>query len=92
MCAVAYTVLQARIIAHQGSGSRLAAAVKGDLKGKVSMAMYAVAIPLAFFDQRLSDAIFVAVALMWLIPDRRIERRLHADRDVGAGRAGGFGH
>jgi len=77
MAAVAYTVLQATIVAAQGPGSKLAAAVGGDVKGKLSMAFYALAIPLAFADQRLSDGLYVLVALMWLVPDRRIESRLN---------------
>ncbi|BDG10785.1 TMEM175 family protein [Anaeromyxobacter paludicola] len=70
---LAYVILQAALIADQGRDSRLAAAVGRDLKGKLSAAMYAVAIPLAFVHARISDAIYVIVALMWLIPDRRIE-------------------
>ncbi|HUK13750.1 MAG TPA: TMEM175 family protein [Thermoanaerobaculaceae bacterium] len=76
MAAVAYTILQATIVAEQGAGSKLAAAVGGDVKGKLSMACYALAIPLAFIDQWLSDGLYVLVALMWLVPDRRIESRL----------------
>jgi uncharacterized membrane protein len=51
-------------------------AVGGDRKGKVSMLLYAAAIPLAFLNQWISDAIYAGVALMWLVPDRRIERTL----------------
>jgi len=76
LAAVAYTILQRAIIAEQGSGSRLAAAVGGDRKGKVSLALYAAAIPLAFVREWIADAIYVAVALIWLVPDRRIEARL----------------
>ena len=76
LAAVAYSVLQAAILAAQGPDSKLAAAVGNDLKGKASMALYAAAIPLAFVNQWISDALYVAVALMWLIPDRRIEARL----------------
>jgi uncharacterized membrane protein len=72
----AYFILQTAIIADQGPSSRLAAAVGRDLKGKASLALYAAAIPLAFVQQWISDAIFVLVALMWLVPDRRIEARL----------------
>jgi uncharacterized membrane protein len=79
LCAIAYTALQTTIIAHQGSGSRLAAAVRHDVKGKLSMALYVVAIPFAFVNELVSDACYVAVALMWLIPDPRIERRLAGD-------------
>jgi uncharacterized membrane protein len=74
--AVAYYVLQSAIIADQGPGSKLAAAVGKDLKGKVSPLLYLAAIPLAFVREWLADAIFVAVALLWLVPDRRIESRM----------------
>lgn len=72
--ALAYTLLQSAIIAAQGPGSALAAAVARDYKGKLSLALYLLAIPLAFFNQWLSDALYVAVALIWLIPDRRLEQ------------------
>jgi uncharacterized membrane protein len=54
----------------------LAAAVKSDVKGKLSIVLYVLAVPLAFVNQLISDAIYVAVALIWLIPDPRIERRI----------------
>jgi uncharacterized membrane protein len=76
MSGTAYWILQGAIMHHQGESSRLAAAVGSDLKGKLSVALYAVAIPLAFVNQWISDAIYVGVAMMWLIPDRRIESRL----------------
>ena len=76
LSAVAYTILERTIIAHQGPHSKLAAAVGRDVKGYASMAMYVAAIPLAFVNPRISDAIYVTVAAMWLVPDRRIERRL----------------
>lgn len=76
MAAVAYTLLQMRIEAVQGSGSRLAAAVGGDLKGNLSLGLFAVAIPLAFFQPWIADGIYVPVALMWLVPDPRIESRV----------------
>ncbi|HET9795001.1 MAG TPA: TMEM175 family protein [Thermoanaerobaculia bacterium] len=75
LAGIAYTVLQTSIIRSQGPESRLAAAVQGDLKGKASIVLYAAAIPAAFVDRRISIAIYVAVALMWLVPDRRIESR-----------------
>jgi TMEM175 potassium channel family protein len=74
--AVAYFLLQSAIIADQGPGSRLAVAVGKDLKGKISPVLYAAAIPLAFVREWLADAIYVAVALMWLVPDPRIESRV----------------
>jgi uncharacterized membrane protein len=70
---VAYLILQNRLIALEGRESKLAAAVGADTKGKVSALLYAVAIPLAFVHQGISHAIYVSVALMWLVPDRRIE-------------------
>jgi uncharacterized membrane protein len=76
LSAVAYTILQTTIIRDEGERSKLAEAVGRDRKGKASLALYAAAIPLAFVHQWISDAIYVAVALMWLVPDRRIESRL----------------
>ena len=73
MAGVAYYILERLIIRSQGAGSKLKAAVGHDTKGKISVVLYAMAIPLAFVHQLLSDAIYVAVALMWLVPDRRIE-------------------
>ncbi|MGB7923985.1 MAG: TMEM175 family protein [Pyrinomonadaceae bacterium] len=77
LAAVAYTILQTMIVKYQGANSRLAAAVGSDLKGRISMALYVLAIPLAFVNQWISDGLYVAVALMWLIPDRRIESQLN---------------
>jgi uncharacterized membrane protein len=74
--AIAYTVLQTRIITVEGPNCRLATAVRADVKGKASLFMYIAAIALAFVNQWLSDALYVGVALMWLVPDPRIEKRL----------------
>jgi uncharacterized membrane protein len=82
--AIAYYVLQRAIIADQGPGSKLAVAVGRDLKGKISPVLYTIAIPLAFFREWLADGIYVAVALMWLAPDPRIESRV---RDRGDARS-----
>ncbi|HXT49762.1 MAG TPA: TMEM175 family protein [Thermoanaerobaculia bacterium] len=76
LAAVSYVVLQAALIAVPGQHSRLANAVGGDAKGKLSMLAYALAIPLAFVQQWISVALYVAVALAWLVPDRRIESRV----------------
>jgi uncharacterized membrane protein len=73
LCGVAYTILQGRLIACQGPQSTLETAVQGDAKGKLSILLYALAIPLAFVHNAISDVVYVAVALMWLVPDRRIE-------------------
>jgi uncharacterized membrane protein len=82
LSAVAYTVLQATLIAVPGQHSRLAKAVGNDAKGKLSMLAYAIAIPLAFVEQWVSIAIYVAVALAWLVPDRRIESRVTSGHDA----------
>ncbi len=76
MAAVAYFILQYAIIAQQGADSLLAAAVGRDWKGKLSAGFYLIAIPLAFVNPWIASAFYVLVALMWLIPDRRIERVL----------------
>ena len=73
MAAVAYLVLQSAIIAKQGRDSLLAGAVGRDRKGKLSLALYVLAIGLAFVNRWLAGALYVLVAVMWLIPDRRIE-------------------
>ena len=81
MAAIAYWMLQTAIIRSQGRESLLARAVGRDIKGKASPLLYASAIGLAFVDPWISQAIFVAVALLWLVPDRRIERILDAERE-----------
>jgi uncharacterized membrane protein len=77
-CAFAYLILQSAIVAQQGTSSKLAAAVGRDVKGKVSAVLYVVAIPSAFIHPWIAHAFYVTVALVWLIPDRRIE--LNAER------------
>ncbi len=76
MAAIAYWILQQRIIASQGEHSVLKQAIGNDWKGKVSPALYALAIGLAFVSPWLAIAIYVLVALIWVVPDRRIERLL----------------
>jgi uncharacterized membrane protein len=76
LAAIAYWILQRAIIAGQGDSSLLAKAVGRDLKGKLSPVLYLIAIPSAFISQWISAALYVLVALIWLIPDRRIERVL----------------
>ena len=71
---LAYWVLQRAILTAQGADSRLASAVGGDLKGKISPVFYMLAIALAFVRPWIADGLYVLVALLWLIPDRRIER------------------
>ena len=77
LAAVAYTILQKMIVAEQGPDSRLAAAVGSDRKGMLSLVCYVLAISLAFVNQWISDMLYVFVALIWLIPDRRIESKLN---------------
>ena len=76
MAAVAYYVLQCAIIAHEGRNSLLARALGRDWKGKLSPVVYVVAIPLAFVSSWIASGLYAFVALLWLIPDRRIERAL----------------
>jgi uncharacterized membrane protein len=74
MAATAYTILAYALIALEGKDSTLARAIGRDHKGKISLVLYGAAIPLAFFDSRISMALYVLVAGIWLIPDRRIEK------------------
>jgi uncharacterized membrane protein len=76
MAAIAYWVLQRMIVAYQGRDSLLAVAVGRDFKGKLSPVLYMIAIPAAFVRQWIAGAIYVLVALIWLVPDPRIERTL----------------
>jgi uncharacterized membrane protein len=76
MAALAYWLLQGIIVARQGRESLLATAIGRDFKGKISMVLYSVAIPSAFAHQWIAEGIYVLVALMWFVPDRRIERKL----------------
>ena len=77
--AVAYYVLVRSLLAHHRSDSKLARAIGTDFKGKLSVVMYMAAIPLAFIAPLFAGALYVAVAIMWLVPDRRIEDRLSKD-------------
>jgi uncharacterized membrane protein len=81
MAAVAYYILQWVVIAREGRASLLAAAIGSDWKGKLSLVLYFAAIPLAFVSPWIANAIFASVALLWLIPDRRIERAI-AQREL----------
>jgi uncharacterized membrane protein len=76
MAAVAYYILQRTIIVQQGRDSLLAAAIGRDWKGKISPVCYLAAIPLAFVNPWIASGLYVLVALMWFVPDRRIERVL----------------
>ena len=76
LAAIAYYVLARVLVAHHGPESALAAALGADFKGRISIVIYAVAIAVAFAAPWISGALYVLVALMWLIPDRRFERVL----------------
>jgi uncharacterized membrane protein len=82
MAAIAYTILQRAILRQEGPQSKLAMALGSDFKGKISPVLYLSAIPLAFLNPLIADAIYVTVAVMWLVPDRRIETQLNQHGDV----------
>ena len=79
MPSIAFVLLQTMIVRAQGHESDLKQAVGRDTKGKLSMAAYLVAVALAFVDPRLSLALYVLLALLWLVPDRRFERGLRQE-------------
>lgn len=76
LAALAWLILERTIVGLEGANSRLAQAVGHDTKGMLSAALYVVAIPLAFVNRWISLGLYVFVALLWLVPDRRIESRL----------------
>jgi uncharacterized membrane protein len=75
LAGIAYYILEVTLMRHHGPESALRAAVGHDVKGMISLVMYALAIAASFGNRWIAMAIYVAVALMWLIPDPRIERR-----------------
>jgi uncharacterized membrane protein len=79
MAGYAYSLLKYSILRHQGKNSPLAVALGRDWKGKLSLVFYAAAIGLVFVNQWISSGLYVLVALMWLVPDRRIEPLVQAD-------------
>lgn len=81
LAGAAYWVLQRVIVVDQGPGSALAATLGGDSKGKLSVLLYAVAVPAAFVRTWVAGVLYVAVALVWLVPDRRIERIVTGEED-----------
>jgi len=85
LAAIAYLILQRMIVANQGRDSLLAVAVGKDLKGKLSAVLYMIAIAAAFVHQWIAGAIYVLVALIWLVPDPRIERTLSDARKRSSG-------
>ncbi|MDB6067307.1 MAG: hypothetical protein JWR26_3515 [Pedosphaera sp.] len=76
MASITFYILQRAIIARQGPNSLLKTAIGSDWKGKISPTLYAIAIPLAFVNSWIANAIYVLVAVLWFIPDPRIERVL----------------
>lgn len=77
MCGAAYTLLTMALISLHGRESALGTALGRDVKGKLSTMLYAIAIPLAFWRPVVAGVIYIAVAVMWFIPDPRIEKRIH---------------
>jgi uncharacterized membrane protein len=80
LAAIAYYILVRSLIRSHGDQSTIATAIGRDIKGKISPLLYAIAIPLAFYQPVYSCALYVAVAIIWLVPDRRIER-IYESRD-----------
>jgi uncharacterized membrane protein len=85
MAGIAYLILQRAIIAKEGRDSLLARAVGRDLKGKISSLFYLAGILLAFVSRWIAGALYVAVAVMWLVPDLRIEHALSRERSERSG-------
>jgi uncharacterized membrane protein len=79
MAAISYTILQLTIIKTHGRESSLASAVGSDLKGKLSLLLYVIGIPLSFVNNWIGIGLYAVVALIWFIPDRRIERTLSVE-------------
>lgn len=81
MAAIAYYILSRALIRQHGEDSVLARAIGRDFKGKLSMAVYAVAAPLAFLSRWIAVALYVLVAVLWLVPDRRLEKAVVQQRN-----------
>jgi uncharacterized membrane protein len=79
LAAIAYTILQVQIVKKHGADSLLSTAIGKDVKGKLSLILYSIAVPSAFISQWIAGAIYVFVALMWLVPDKRIERKIKTE-------------
>jgi uncharacterized membrane protein len=73
LCGLAFVILTRTLVRHHGRDSVIAKSIRGDRKGKLSVLLYAIAIPLAFVNVWIACAIYVAVAAMWIVPDPRIE-------------------
>jgi uncharacterized membrane protein len=76
LAAIAYFILTKALLSRHGQDSVLASALGNDLKGKISLVIYLIAIPLAFLNSWLAGGLYVLVAVIWFIPDRRIEKTL----------------
>ncbi len=76
MAGLAFTILARALISYEGASSKLARALGRDYKGKASLLFYGIAVPLSFVNPRISLALYVLVALMWFVPDRRIEKAI----------------
>jgi uncharacterized membrane protein len=76
LAAVAYWILVTALVAANGAGSMLARAIGSDLKGRLSIVIYALGIACAFLNQWIADALYVLVAVIWLVPDPRIEKKI----------------
>jgi len=79
LCAIAYYILARCLITYHGKNSKLAVAIGKDTKGKISLVLYMFSVPLAFYHPSLSYVCFITVAILWFVPDRRIERVLEVD-------------
>ena len=77
MCAIAYNILQNKIIKLEGKDSILQRAVEKDFKGKISNFTYLSAIPLAFVSPWISGLLYIAIAILWIVPDTRIEKQIN---------------
>jgi len=86
MAAIAYYILARIIVAREGPHSIIARALGADVKGKISPVIYLLAIPAAFVHPGIAGALYVLTALIWLVPDRRIERMIAAESEPGATR------
>jgi uncharacterized membrane protein len=75
-CAMAYNICTTVVVRHEGPDSAMAKAIGKDKKGKISLALYLASLPIAFFWPLVSCALFATVSLIWLVPDRRIEKVL----------------
>ncbi|TKC13230.1 DUF1211 domain-containing protein [Pedobacter polaris] len=81
MNGVAYSILASLLVKHHGEDSLLAKAMGSDFKGKLSVVCYVLAIPSAFLNVWISGALYILVAMVWLIPDKRIEKVIHDEQE-----------